>query len=219
MRADFSVFFGTDTHVLNDLERASYAKKFGAGSLVVGEEDQDTSVFYIVDGSATALRYGEDGAEVFIDRFGAGDLMGEMSVLGNGKRSADIFALSDLQVKVFPGDTFLKLMEKHGVIGLNVSKLLANRIRTTTHRMFEQSTLSSKGRVCAELMRMASPTEKPPSLRINEFPTISQLAKTLGIARETVSRTISDLKAKGIIEKCEESLCINEPQALVDKIA
>lgn len=219
MNKNFSAFFGDDPDVLEGLKNASGFRRYAAGSLIAGEDDEDNAVFYILEGSAHALRYGEAGTEVFIDTFHVGQLMGEMAVLGNGRRSADIYALTDIAVAVIPGPAFLNLMEKHGVIGLLVSRLLAKRIRNTTRRMFEQSTLSSKGRVYAELMRMAGPGEEDGAQKIKDVPAISDIAKRLGITRETVSRTVSRLKEEAIVERQGPDLIIRHPDVLVSRLS
>ncbi len=219
MNKNFSAFFGDDPDVLEGLKNASGFRRYAAGSLIAGEGDEDNAVFYILEGSAHALRYGEAGTEVFIDTFHVGQLMGEMAVLGDGRRSADIYALTDVAVAAIPGAAFVRLMEKHGTIGLLVSRLLAQRIRNTTRRMFEQSTLSSKGRVYAELMRMARPDEDGEAQKIRDIPAISDIAKRLGITRETVSRTVNRLKDEAIVERQGSDLIIRHPDVLISRLS
>lgn len=217
MHDDFSAFFGDNQPLLADLSAESVRKSFKKGELIVGEGDTDNSVFYILDGEANALRYSINGAEVFIDTFGSGDLVGEMAVLTNGPRTADIYALSDLQMAVFSAAAFNSLMARHGAMGLQVSRLLARRVLATTRRMFEQTTLSSKGRVYAELLRMAVPGSGSEQL-ILSVPSISDLAKKLNIARETVSRTFSELKANDIVKSRGRDLIIPSPHLLLERL-
>ncbi|WP_262693873.1 Crp/Fnr family transcriptional regulator [Kordiimonas aquimaris] len=218
MTETLASFFGDDPDVLADLSILSTQSTYLAGSMIVAEGDTDDSVFFILTGEARALRYSVSGVEVFIDSFTSGDLIGEMAVLGDGMRTADIYALTDVRLMVFSGPTFIGLMEKHGKIGLRVSRLLAARIQQTTRRMFEQSTLSSKGRVYAELMRLAQPQSEAEVLKITDAPSISDIAKKLGVARETVSRTVNGLKDDAILEKRGTDIFITNPQVLVQRL-
>lgn len=211
-------FFGDDPRLLADLDSFSTQTTYSAGSMIVAEGDSDDSVFFIMIGEARALRYSISGVEVFIDSFTSGDLIGEMAVLGGGVRTADIYALTDVRLIVFSGAAFISLMEKHGKVGLQVSRLLAARIQQTTRRMFEQSTLSSKGRVYAELMRLAEPQDETEVLKITNAPSISDIAKKIGIARETVSRTVNGLKDDAIIEKHGPDILITSPHILVQRL-
>lgn len=217
--ATLSNFFGDDAFVLRDLEAASTRRKYRKGAMIVGEGDKGSTVFYILNGQASALRYSAAGAEVFIDTFGPGDLIGEMAALSGGERTADIYALSDVELAAFTGTAFIGLMEKHGSIGVRVSRLLVTRIRRTTRRMFEQSTLSSKGRVYAELMRLAEPQSGTETLQIKAMPSISDIAKKLGIARETVSRTVSELKEQAVVASEGPGLLISQPHMLLARLS
>ena len=214
----FSSLFGDHQPLLSDLAAESTRKTFRKGELVFGEGDDDKSVFYILGGEAIALRYSVNGAEVHIDTFASGDLIGELAVLTDGQRTADIYAVSDLQVALFPAAVFISLMERHGVMGVQISRMLARRLHTTTHRMFEQSTLSSKGRVYAELMRLSDRTGASELLEVKDMPSISQMAKKIGIARETVSRTVSELKTEGVITQHGTDLVIHQPQMLISRM-
>ncbi len=213
-----SSFFGDDASILHDLQAASTNKNYREGAMIVGEGDSGSTVFYLLSGTASALRYSAAGAEVFIDTFGPGDLIGEMSVLGGGERTADLYATSDVELTTFSGPAFISLMEKHGNIGLRVSRLLVTRVRRTTRRMFEQSTLSSKGRVCAELMRLAEPVGSTDVLQVSAMPSISEIAKKLGLARETVSRTVSELKDQAVVASDGSNLLINQPHLLLARL-
>ncbi len=218
LSAGLSDFFGDDATVLYGLQAAGMNKKYRKGAMIVGEGDSGSTVFYLVSGTASALRYSAAGAEVFIDTFGPGDLIGEMAALSGGERTADIYATSDVELIAFPGTAFIGLMEKHGSIGVRVSRLLVERIRRTTRRMFEQSTLSSKGRVCAELMRLAEPVGGTEVLLINAMPSISEIGKKLGMARETVSRTVSELKGQAVVAPEGSGLLINQPHLLLARL-
>lgn len=208
-------FFGDDPEVLADLKNLSVQSTYIAGSMIVAEGDSNDSVFFILTGEARALRYSMSGVEVFIDSFKPGDLIGEMAVLSDGVRTADIYALTDVKLLVLSGSAFVGVMEKHGKLGVKVSRLLAARIQQTTRRMFEQSTLSSKGRVYAELMRLAKPQGEEGRLAIINAPSISDIAKKLGIARETVSRTVNGLKDDAVLEKRGTDIFVTNPQVLV----
>ena len=214
----FSALFGDDQPLLDDLAAESTRRSHRKGELVAGEGDSNRSVFYILEGEAIALRYSVNGTEVHIDTFASGDLVGELAVLTDGTRTADIYASSDLQVALFPATVFVSLMERHGIMGLSVSRLLARRLQATTRRMFEQTTLSSKGRVYAELMRLSARTGSSEALQIKQLPSISQIAKKIGIARETVSRAVSELKSEGVIAQQGADLLIHQPQALISRM-
>lgn len=218
MEETFARFFGDDPHLIAALEEAHTRVSYAKGALVFGEGDEGDTVYYILSGRAQAMRYSAGGTEVVVSSFWPGDLVGEMAALTGLSRSADLYAVEPLLMASFPGDVFLSLMEAHGAIGLAVSRLLAGRIQSTTHRLFEHATLSSKGRLCAHLLRLAGPKPASQELVIERMPTISAIARELSIARETVSRGVSELKEESALEAQGADLVIRNPAALLARL-
>lgn len=216
MHDTLKLFFGEKAHVLRDVETASNVVKFGAGSVILSEEDTGKSVYYILSGKAKTVRYSSEGTEVWLDEMGPGALFGEMAALGAAARTATIVAASTVSVAVFSEQAFLALMRRHGSIGIQVAKLLVARVEKTTQRMFELAAFSSKGRVYAELLRQARPLENSALSRIENMPSMSAMAKLLNNTRETVSRTVNELEKEGFIARNGSQLTILMPEQLRD---
>ena len=214
MQEIFRLFFGKDPSVLDAVEAASSRLQFGAGAVILGEEDSGTSVYYILSGKAKTVRYSSEGSEIWLDEIGPGTLIGEMTALGARARTATIVADSDVIVAAFPEQSFLALMANHGSIGVKVAKLLVARVEQTTQRMFELAAYSSKGRVYAELLRQAKPVQNSPYSRIEKMPSMSVIARRLNNTRETVSRTVNELEKAGFIERRGNQLTILLPDEL-----
>jgi len=161
------------------------------------------------------LLFSEDGDEIWLDEYQPGTMFGEISVLSGEPRSADIVAITEVTLAAFPEDVFVKLMEKHGSIGLRMSQMLAKRVHKTTRRLFELSSFSAKGRVYAELLRMASPTDDENDTRvIAELPTFSVFAKKVNSTRETVSRTVNELARMGFVSRVGNRLDILDVEGI-----
>jgi CRP-like cAMP-binding protein len=210
-----SDFFGDDEIVLQDVRSACHTVSFDAGSIIFGEGDKDNWVGIVLEGRARALRYSADGTEVAVSTFGPGSLFGEMSAIRGGMRSADMYALDDLKIASIAGPTFVGLLTKYPPLALKVCRLLADRLENTTLRLFEEVTLTSKHKVFAWLLREAGQTGGQMSPRIETMPTISDLARHLNLARETVSRTVNSLKEQGIVGARGQGLEILDRHRLV----
>ncbi len=212
MREVFAHFFGDKPHVLDDLEQKSTYVQFTPGETIFAEEEEGNSVFYILSGTVKAVLYSQDGEEIWLDEFGSGTLFGEMAVLSQESRTADIVASSNVELACFTAACFIELMETHGIIGVKVSKMLANRVHKTTRRMFELTAVSAKGRVYSELLRLAETSED--TLTIKNLPAYTVIAKRINSTRETVSRTVNDLARHGFVKKEGTSLQILVPEEL-----
>lgn len=212
-------FFGTDEAILAEVRAVCSSRSFDRGALVIGEGDEDDWVGIILEGQARVLRYSVGGTEVIVSTIGAGGLFGEMRVISGGPRSADIYALTDLQVATIPGPVFLGLLQKHPSAALALCQLLAERVEATTRRLFEEITLTSRHKIVAWLLREATADALQTSSKIAAMPSISDLARQLNLARETVSRTISGLKEEGTIQADGHALVLLDRHRLVSLLA
>jgi len=82
-------------------------------------------------------------------------------------------------------------------------------------RYVEALTMSAKGRVCAELMRLSDPIGISPTKRIvRPNPVFVDLALRINSTRETVSRTVSALQKDGVVSREAGAMLIERPAAL-----
>ena len=72
-------------------------------------------------------------------------------------------------------------------------------------RMVETNLLSATGRVCAELLRLSRQAEDGV---IRPVPVMAELAQRVQSTRETVSRTVSRLEQRGIVQRRGDGLAV-----------
>ena len=208
-------FFGEEISCLADLAMIAQPVSFNAGDTILYQNDVSADIYYISKGTAKAVIYSVEGSEIWISQFEAYSIFGEMAAFGAPARTADIIAVSDVELLSFSQVAFLAVMAKHGSIGIKISELLVSRITDTTRRMFELSAFSSKGRVYNELLRLAEEDENG-QMVINNLPAFTEMAKKINTTRETISRTVSDIEKLGYIRREGNCLYILAPQNLGD---
>jgi DNA-binding IclR family transcriptional regulator len=81
--------------------------------------------------------------------------------------------------------------------------------------MFERSALTARGRVCAELLRLALEAKDH---TIRPAPVIAELALRAATTRETASRTVNGLERRGIIRRDADALVVIAPHRLEAEI-
>jgi len=211
---NLKIFFGDDTKVLEAAQKACTTVNFAPGATILAQQETSKTVYCILTGEAKALLYSEDGDEIWLDAFCPGALFGEMAVLGAESRTADIVASTAVTAAAFTEDGFLTLMENHGSIGIRVARLLVQRMQQTTRRMFELSALSAKGRVYAELLRLAEPSSDSNLLTVEKLPSFTIFAQRISSTRETVSRTVNELARMGYVKRSGKQLVVLMPEAI-----
>jgi len=190
-------------------------KNIKAGQSVVFQGDKSRYVGFVVSGRACASVSTESGQDVWIQNFEAGDFFGHIALLTDKPIDFEIMADTPFTAIMVPAKVFDKLLSGDAVLSLTLAKDLARRLHIMTNRLIEAVSMSSPGRVCAELLRLASPVGvDPDKLIVRPNPVFVELACRVSSSRETVSRTISDLQKCGILSREPGALLIHKPEAL-----
>ena len=167
--------------------------------VIVMEQDWGESLFVIRDGLAKVRTYTADGDEVIMSLLGQGDVFGEMAVLDDASRSADVVALTPLHLIKMRSAPFASLLGQLAPFALALARLEAGRLRDLNQRFALQSA-DATTRLLDGLAYLARKSSGGQDLQA-ELPPLAQreIALLAGLARETASRTLSKLRSRGTI--------------------
>jgi CRP-like cAMP-binding protein len=178
------------------------------------ENDWGGSVYFILDGWVKIRTYDRSGKEVTLNIVGKGEIVGEMAALEESPRSTDAITLTTATISSIPAQDFVNLLKSEPLAGIRLSQLMAKRLRQLNRRLRLREA-DSLSRVADTLLFLAEGQgEKSgqgaiiPNLPHRELSSIS------GLARETVTRSLTKLEKKGLIQRQQESLCIPDLVAL-----
>ena len=177
-----------------------------AKQTLVMEADWGESLMVVISGLAKVRSYNTDGEESVLSLIGAGELLGELSVLDGDARSADVVTLSPVKLLKLQGYTFKRVLQDNISLALGIARLEASRLRDLNRRFGLQKS-DATTRLLDTLAYIASKNgaeDNPLAL----MPPLSQgeIAILAGLARETASRTMSKLRSRGVVS--EENGCM-----------
>jgi len=202
---------------MNVLSSHGVEKKFKAGSSVFFQGDKLDRIGFVVAGQVDAWVLSEQGVKTWVDSFYETDFFGHVCLLTQSPIQYDVVALKAVTILFIPIRKIETLLKDRTGLSQEFAQDLAARLEGMTSRLIEAVTLSSPGRVCAELMRLSQPIGiDPDKLIIRPMPVFVELAFRINIARETVSRTVSDLQKDGVLSREPGSILIHNPKALRD---
>jgi CRP/FNR family cyclic AMP-dependent transcriptional regulator len=129
---------------------------------------------------------------------------GELGVLGGQRRTATALALEDSIVSVMDGEGFLAFLAGHFEATRALLHGLADQIHA--HEAFVEDLLflDLKGRVAKRLLQLVSPSldELPPDGTVlPAVVTHADLASLCGGSRENVTRILSEMQRRGLVER------------------
>ena len=211
-----------DALTREDVERflsRSESRNYKKGQHIVKVMDDDTNLYLINSGSVRATLFSADGKEVSFVDIDTGGNFGEFSAIDGRPRSANVIALSDVEIIVVPPSVFMETLEKYPAACMQMLRQLTAIIRRLCDRIFEYSTLDVCNRVHLELLRLGKENMDLDGVaRIPNPPTQMEMASRVSCTREAVSREYGNLENLGIISRSRKKLIIEDYQRLQEMV-
>ncbi len=107
---------------------------YRAGERLFEKGEEGNAAFIIIDGTVDVL-VPVDGGETAVAALGAKEIFGEMAVLCDQPRSTAIAARTELTVLRLQRSAFLNLLREFPDIALELIKVLASRLESTTREL------------------------------------------------------------------------------------
>ncbi|MCX7423036.1 MAG: protein kinase [Planctomycetia bacterium] len=112
----------------DELESHMVEKTFATGEYLIRQGDPGDSLILIRDGWANIVVADEHGVPHEIDRSGPGAILGEMALLTEAPRSANIIARETVTISILSAQTFHDYARKHPQISEVLTQLFAERL-------------------------------------------------------------------------------------------
>lgn len=201
--------FACSETVAAELAAAALVRRHGAGATILHQGEACGRVMVLLDGHIRAGMVTLDGRVLQVAEHRPGDIFG--GVDPGREQAADLVAITAATVASFSTQEFYALAERHACVGVILARAMVRQFGALTQLVSARLTLSATGRVHAELLRMAREQD---GRWIRPLPVLSDLALRVQTARETVSRAVSALERRGIVQRHEDGLEIIAPARL-----
>ncbi len=215
---NIKILRSASTVTLNRLNRSCRRRRYQQGQQILARGDLQTEVMLLFKGSVKVTLFSPQGREVSIRRIEAGDVFGDYAALDQAPRSADIIALTDVEVGLLSATEFITMVTSDPRVAHAQMKELVEMIRLLSERVYETTTLSASGRIRATLLRLANLTDYTHA-RIETLPTHAEIAAMSGSQRHVVTTELQRLKDAGLIRKVESGLEICDVKALTQPLS
>ena len=174
------------------------SRMFKKNQVVHYEGDDAIGIYLVVTGKIKTIKMAEDGRELMTGIYQKEDFLGTNTILSNKPHDDTATALEDSNLCFFPKTQFDELLSLYPDIAGKFLKILSNEIRDKDAYLLQLAYQSVRKRIAQAILRL---------FRENNIETdcisISRddLAALSGTASETVSRTLTEFKNEGLIEK------------------
>jgi CRP/FNR family transcriptional regulator, cyclic AMP receptor protein len=158
------------------------------------------------------------GDERILTILGPGSIVGELAVIDGLPRSATVIAIRDCKLSFISREAFANCIREYPEIYSDLVATLVSRLRESDEAMAAASFLTVKARVARAMLELAEHLGREAvSGRITIFHKIKQsdIAAMAGVARENVSRTLSEWKRRGLVGQSSSYYFINDQRKLL----
>lgn len=219
-RVDFlrnvPMFSEMDDAELASLARDLKQRSYDAGETVFFQGDPGNAVYLVKSGTIRIYVHAEDGQEISVVLYGAGDLFGEMSLLDQMPRSASAVAMESTVLWVMAGDDFYRHLYTSHQLALNVMLTLSTRLRETNEAIKSLASLDVTRRIAKKLLSLGvrRGVQTEAGVVIKGRLTQGALASLISASRESTNRALRALQRKGLIDMREGRIVLLKPSEL-----
>lgn len=191
------------------LKQYGVRKILEAGRIIQHQDEPVGNIYIVIDGKAMAHVFEANGKEICLDTYLSGDLIGLEYFRNTNPSQSQVSAMTKLTVLQFKKHVFFELSQDHIEISQYVLEQFSSRLQKFQDSHIETQILTKRGRVASEIRRLATrDLNSDHSYIVTPKPVISDMAARLGIARETVSRTVNNLIKDAVIERNRTALYV-----------
>jgi CRP-like cAMP-binding protein len=180
-------------------------RQFKKEQVIYYEGDKGNGIYLVISGKVKSVKLAEDGRELMTGIYAADDYLGIHAMLSGEAYSDTATALEDSTLCLIPKDQLEQLLNLYPEVGREFIKLLANDIREKEEQLLQLAYHSVRKKMAEAILRLyKKQSSADESFKISR----EDLAAMAGMATETVSRTLSDFKDEGLIEKKGSTISI-----------
>lgn len=207
---------------LEKFDAISFLTSYPAGSILFAEGEQPRGIYMLCHGRAKLTVGSSEGKTLVTRMADAGELLGLSSVLARQPHRATVETTEPCQVKFMRAEDFLKFIAEHGDACFRSSEQLSHECHAIADQLRSVGLSQTAQQKIAQLLLGWSEESGKPSgseIRIRMAMTHQQIAELIGTSRETVTRTLAELRRRSVISSKGATLIIRDVEALRDATA
>jgi CRP/FNR family cyclic AMP-dependent transcriptional regulator len=198
------------------LLRSARCRMVAAGEIVFLRDDPADGLYGVLSGSILIVVDSVEGKELVLNKHGAGEFFGEVSLLDGEGRSATAVAYESSRLVHIDRDRLLAFLKQRPDALLRIVQLLCARMRQVTHLVEDSIFLDVSTRLARQIVALTDTHVLPREHAGTATLHLSQndLARMLGVSREFVGKQLTAWRDSGIVELGRRRLTVRDAGAL-----
>jgi CRP/FNR family transcriptional regulator, cyclic AMP receptor protein len=205
---------GTESELLATLTTGRNINKYKKRQIIYFEGNRPNRLYYVVKGKVKAYKRNDEGKELVVELYNAGDFFGYTALLEQTTYKETTEPMEETEIALIPKEDFEELINHNHEIARKFIRLLARNIRETEEHLLGLAYNSLRKKVADALIML---DQKYNADNKNEF-TIDlsreNLATIAGTATESLIRTLTDFKNEQLIDMDHRSITLRNKAKL-----
>ncbi|WP_173917635.1 Crp/Fnr family transcriptional regulator [Halobacillus sp. Marseille-Q1614] len=210
----------SDTEI-DHIASISSAKIYNAGSYVFMQDEPLATVYFIESGKVKIYKTDIHGKEQIVSILEAGEMFPHAGFFRGGSYPANSEIMKKARLICIPIHSFEKILVEQPELCVKLFRVLGSKIIDLHDRLEEQILHNTFEQVLMLLIRLSRTNGQPHGageFKLTSTFTNRELANMIGTSRETVSRTLTQLRKKGVLKVSDEGLFIINQEKLEEEM-
>jgi CRP/FNR family transcriptional regulator, cyclic AMP receptor protein len=174
-------------------------RRYPKGAFIVGQNEVGTCMYLLTSGRVKVSLASPEGKELVLNYLEAPAHFGEMSLVDAQTRSADVIAVTDVELFALDGKDLSAAIQLQPRLALSLIATLSRRLRHTINRLEDMAFHDATHRVMRVVLNVATAGLETRGTPVVQGMTHYDIATLAGTSRETASRVISSLARQNIV--------------------
>lgn len=204
------IFEDLNNDDLAGIHDIAHAKHYPKGSSLYQMGDTLNALYVVYQGKIKLYRLSETGKEHVTRIIEPGDFLGEFALFNTTVQKDYATVLEDAVVCVIDNKDFLMLMEEQPIVAIKIFKEMSKRLDQAEQKLANLTQQSVDQRVASMLLELFKQENQ------SQFPmNKADIASQLGMSKETLSRTLTNMENQEIIlQKSKKIVILKNREAL-----
>ena len=203
---------------LEELTKESNTNDYKKKQVIYKQGGHPHYLYYIISGKVKTYKTHDDGKDLVIDLYNAGDFFGYIPLLENSVYKDTAEAIEQSEIAMVPRKDFEALLNSNPAIGRKLISLLAKNVSVKEDQLLGIAYNTLRKKVAEALVSLEKKyhTNKKEPFLVDV--SREELASIAGTATESLIRTLSDFKSENLIDIKSGKVVIDDEKKLANLI-
>lgn len=209
--SNIDIFQDLSESELAEMDRQLTMSSCEPGKLFYMPEDSGEVLFLLKKGRVQLYRISPNGKKLVVSTLGPGSIFGEMSLVGQGMHNTFAESVDECLLCVMSRADVERLMREKPQVAFRFVEALGDRVTKLESSLEEIAFKSIPARLASLLLRLAD--DQGDGREVAGY-THQDLGEMLGTYRETITQTLNDFKAEGLVDISRKRVVLIDRKSL-----